>query len=239
MGHQHIRDDVLPRLDSALIRGFDLFEAMSASELEDILRPARVRRILQGRAVFRQGDAARHFYLLVQGRLKVVQVTEDGQQIVVRIVNPGELFGVAKALRRPDYPGTAMAVAESTALTWNSALWDDMTKRHPALTMNALHMVARHMQELHARVRELSTKDVEGRIAHALMRLSMQAGRRTKDGILIDFPVTRQDIAEMTGTTIPTVSRILSIWTERGLVESGRLRIVVREPHKLLDLARR
>lgn len=239
MAHQHIRDDVLPGLDRALLRGFGLFEAMSESELENILRPARVRRVQQGQAVFRQGDAARHFYLLLQGRLKVVQVTEEGHQIVVRIVNPGELFGVAKALRRTDYPGTAMAVLESTALAWNSALWDDMTEHHPALTMNALHMVARHLQELHARVRELSTEDVERRMAHALVRLSMHAGRRTKDGILIDFPVTRQDIAEMTGTTIPTVSRILGSWAERGLVEIGRLRIVLREPHKLFDLARR
>ena len=232
-----VRDDILPGFDRALIREFDLFEAMSAQELESILRLARVRRISHGQAAFRQGDPARHFFLLLEGRLKVVQVTEEGQQIVVRIVGPGELFGVAKALRRPDYPGTATAVSESAALAWSSTLWDDMTEQHPSLVMNALHMVARHMQELHARVRELSTEDVERRMAHALVRLSLQTGRRTKDGVLIDFPVTRQDIAEMTGTTIPTVSRILSSWAERGLIESGRLRILLREPHKLFDLA--
>lgn len=230
-------DPVAPRLVRTLIRSFDPFKTMPEPELESIICSAEVRRIPQSQPVFRQGAPARYFYFLLHGRLKVAQVTPDGQQIVVRIVHPGELFGVAKALRRSDYPGTATAAVESMALAWSSARWDDMTERHPALTMNALHTVARHLQELHARIRELSTEDVERRVAHALVRLAAQAGRRTEDGILIDFPITRQDIAEMTGTTISTVSRILGAWAERGLVESGRLRIVVREPHKLFTLA--
>jgi CRP-like cAMP-binding protein len=210
MAHQHIHDDTLLRFDRFAIREFDLFKEMNATEVDAVLRRARMVRIRQGRTVFRQGDAARNFYLLVEGRLKVVQVTEEGHQIVARIVSPGELFGIAKALRRPHYPGTATAVVESIALAWSSSLWEDMIDRHPALTMTALHMVAHHMQELHSRIREFSTEDVESRIAHALVRLAMQAGRRTTEGILIDFPITRQDIAEMVGTTVPTVSRILS-----------------------------
>jgi CRP-like cAMP-binding protein len=233
--NRHIPDDITARF---AIREFDLFEGMSAAELHAVLRSARVVQIRRGQAIFRQGEVARNFYLLLEGRLKVAQVTEDGQQVVVRIVGPGELFGVAKALRRPDYPGTAIAVVESIALAWSSSLWEEMTDRHPALMRTALHMVARHMQELHVRLRELSTEDVESRVAHALMRLALQAGRRTKEGILIDFPITRQDIAEMIGTTVPTVSRILSNWAERGPVRTGRLRIVVREPQKLLDLAK-
>ncbi len=236
MASAHIHDHVASRFDRAMIRSFDLFKTMSEAELESAIRSAQMRRIRQGQPVFRQGDAALYFYFLLWGRLKVIQLTGDGQQIVVRIVHPGELFGVAKALRRPDYPGTAIAIVESLALAWSSVLWDDMTQRHPSLTMSALHTVGRHLQELHARIRELSTQDVERRIAHALFRLITQAGRRTEDGILIDFPITRQDIAEMTATTVPTVSRILSTWSERGLVESGRMRILVREPHKLLTL---
>lgn len=238
MANRHNHGDTQPRYDRFAIREFDLFKAMDDEEVEAILRPARTLRIRQGQPVFRQGDAARNFYLLLEGRLKVIQVTEEGQQVVVRIVNPGELFGIAQALPRSDYPGTSTAVVESTALAWSSSLWEQITRRHPAFTMNTLHMMARHMQELQARIREFSTGDVESRIAHALVRLTMQAGRRTDEGILIDFPITRQDIAEMIGTTVPTVSRILSGWAERGLVKSSRLRIVVREPHKLFDLVK-
>ena len=238
MASPHILDSVAPRLDQVAIRRFDPFSTMSDAELAETVDPAHKHTISHGQPVFRQGDVAQHFYFLLCGRLKVVQLTKSGQQIVVRIVHPGEFFGVAKALKRTDYPGTALAVVDSVALAWNSALWDDMTARHPNLTMNALHTVASHLQEMHARVCELSTENVERRIAHAIARLVERAGRETQDGILIDFPITRQDIAEMTGTTLSTVSRMLSAWTDRGLIKSRRLRITVCDPDKLTRLAR-
>jgi CRP/FNR family transcriptional regulator, nitrogen oxide reductase regulator len=83
----------------------------------------------------------------------------------------------------------------------------------------------------------MSTQQVERRVAHTLLRLAKQSGRKVERGIEIDFPISRQDIAQMTGTTLHTVSRILSGWEQRGLVESGRQRIVLREPHKLFLLA--
>jgi CRP-like cAMP-binding protein len=83
----------------------------------------------------------------------------------------------------------------------------------------------------------MSTEQVERRVAHALLRLAQQAGRKVEEGIQIDFPISRQDVAEMTGTTLHTVSRILSAWEEQGFVEGGRQRIMIREPHKLLLIA--
>jgi CRP-like cAMP-binding protein len=83
----------------------------------------------------------------------------------------------------------------------------------------------------------MSTEQVEKRIAHALLRLVKQAGRKVEHGVEIDFPISRQDIAQMTGTTLHTVSRTLSAWENKGLVESGRQRIVIREPHRLFRLA--
>jgi CRP-like cAMP-binding protein len=84
---------------------------------------------------------------------------------------------------------------------------------------------------------ELSTEQVQHRVAHALLRLANQAGTRTADGILIDLPLSRQDIAQMTGTTLHTVSRLLTSWEEKGLVKSGRQRVTVADPHRLFLLA--
>jgi CRP-like cAMP-binding protein len=78
---------------------------------------------------------------------------------------------------------------------------------------------------------------VERRVAHALLRLAQQAGRKIERGIEIDFPISRQDIAEMTGTTLHTVSRILSAWGKRSLVASSRRRIVIRDAHALFVVA--
>ncbi len=86
---------------------------------------------------------------------------------------------------------------------------------------------------------ELSTQQVEARLAHALLRIARQAGRKVENGIEIDFPISRQDIAEMTGTTLYTASRILSAWEQKGLVEGGRQRIVLRDPHGLFAISER
>ena len=83
----------------------------------------------------------------------------------------------------------------------------------------------------------MSTQQVEQRIASALLRLVNQSGRKTDDGIEIDFPITRQDIAEMTGTTLHTVSRTLSGWEDEGIVRSSRQKVTVTDPHALMLVA--
>jgi len=152
-------------------------------------------------------------------------------------VAPGEIFGVAKAIGLTKYPATATAVDDSVVLAWPSAAWPRLVAQHPALATNTLQTVGSRLQETHTRVVEMSTQQVERRIAHALLRLAKQSGRKVEHGVEIDFSISRQDIAQMTGTTLHTVSRILSGWEQRGLVESGRQRIVLREPHKLFVLA--
>jgi CRP-like cAMP-binding protein len=109
--------------------------------------------------------------------------------------------------------------------------------RFPQLAANTLQTVGNRLQETHTRVIEMSTQQVEQRVAHALLRLAKQSGRKLEHGVEIDFPISRQDIAQMTGTTLHTVSRILSGWEQAGLIESGRQRIVLREPHRIFILA--
>ncbi|ESR25765.1 Crp/Fnr family transcriptional regulator [Lutibaculum baratangense] len=224
-------------LDRSLIRGLDIFASMQEDDLEAVLEGASARQVPAGTPVFEQGAEAREFFLLLHGHLKVVQTTPDGQQVVVRHVNPGDIYGIAKALRRTDYPATSIAVVDSLTLAWPSSRWDPLVARNPVLATNALQTVGQRLQDAHARIRELSTEEVERRVAHAVLRLVQQAGRKTEEGVLIDFPVTRQDIAEMTGTTLHTVSRVMSAWEAKGLVASGRKRIVVLDPHRLVALA--
>ena len=138
----------------------------------------------------------------------------------MRFVAPGEIFGVAKAIGRTTYPATATAVVDSVALVWPSAAWPRLIEKNPALATNALQTVGSRLQEAHTRVVEMSTEQVERRVAHALLRLAKQAGRKVEEGVRIDFPISLQDVAEMTGTTLHTVSRILSAWEAQGWVEA-------------------
>ena len=224
-------------LDRSLVNSFEIFRGVPADDIDAVLALARSRRLPAGTAVFDQGATATEFFLLLHGRLKVQQAAADGQQVVVRHINPGELFGIAQAMQRPDYPATAVAVMESLALVWPASQWQTFMRRNPAFAAGALQMVGQRLQDAHTRIRELSTEEVERRIAHAILRLVNQAGRKTPEGIEIDFPVTREDIAEMSGTTLHTVSRTMSGWQVKGLVTLGRKRVTVLDPHRLFILA--
>jgi CRP-like cAMP-binding protein len=224
-------------LDRSVIAGLPMFAGLATDQLDSIVKEAQSVRYSKGTNVFEQDAPATSFFILLHGHLRVAKLTPAGQQVVVRFVAPGEIFGVAKAIGRTTYPATATAVVDSVALSWPSAAWPRLVENNPALATNALQMVGSRLQEAHTRVVEMSTEQVERRVAHALLRLAKQAGRKVEEGVRIDFPISRQDIAEMTGTTLHTVSRILSAWEERGWVAGGRQKIVIREAHKLFVLA--
>jgi CRP-like cAMP-binding protein len=226
-------------VDPSLVAKLPLFAEIAGAELAEILREARSVRHARQSTIFAEGEDAHSFFLLLHGHVRAAKTTPTGEQIVVRYVAPGEIFGVAPAIGLKQYPASAIAVDDSVVLTWPSAAWPRLVARFPALATNTLQTVGSRLQETHTRVVEMSTQQVEQRIAHTLLRLARQSGRKLDRGIEIDFPITRQDIAQMTGTTLHTVSRILSGWEQLGLVESARQRIVLRDPHKILLLAER
>lgn len=227
----------MPNLDKSLVAHLPIFAGVDPDNLNEILREAQSIRYQKGSSVFQQDEEAHSFFILLHGHLRVIKITPDGQQVVVRFVAPGEIFGIAMAMGRSTYPATALAVVDSLALVWPSAAWPRLVAKYPMLAANTIQTVGNRLHDAHTRVIEMSTEQVERRVAHALLRLVQQAGRKGEDGIQIDFPISRQDVAEMTGTTLHTVSRILSAWEEQGLVESGRQKITICQPHKLFMLA--
>jgi CRP-like cAMP-binding protein len=224
-------------IDPSTVAELPLFRDLSRDQIRDILGDATSRRYPKGGDVFVQEGKAEHFFLLLNGHLRVTRVTPDGQQVVVRYIVPGDIFGIAMAIGRDTYPATATAIVESLALIWPSSGWPSLVARYPVLAAGTMQALGNRLQDVQARVVEMSTEEVERRIAHALLRLARQSGRKTEQGIEIDFPITRQDVAEMTGTTLYTVSRILSAWEGRGLVEGGRQKIVLTDPHRLFLIA--
>lgn len=227
----------MARLDHSLIAGLPLFAGLSATDLDSMLEHARSIRVSKDKAVFEQQEAAHSFFLLLHGYVRVVKTTPDGQQIIVRYISPGELMGIAHAIGRTTYPASAIAVVECVVLAWPGRLWLELAAAFPSFGTNAYRTVGTRLQETHTRVMELSTEQVQHRVAHALLRLANQAGKKTEEGILIDLPLSRQDIAEMTSTTLHTVSRLLASWEEKGLVKSTRQRVTVIDSHRLVLLA--
>lgn len=214
-----------------------LFHGIEPRDIGFIAALAQRRHVARRAFFFHQGDPASGLHVLLQGRVKLVQTTPEGHQVVVRIVGPGDMFAGVALLGDAVYPASAEAIGASEALVWSTPAVERLLLQYPKLAINALRVVAHRLGELQDRYRELATERVEQRIARALTRLARQAGRREDRGVSIDMELTRQDLAELTGTTLFTVSRTLSAWQERGLVGAGRSRVVIRDPHGLVAIA--
>lgn len=191
----------------------------------------------RGEVYFRQGDPATHTYAVLSGRVKLVAVHPDGRSVIHRVVGPGEVFGGLAMLGEERYPASAEVWEDCTAFSWTGEQLRELALRYPQVALNLLRLAAARVRELQARVEELVAERVERRIARAVLRLVRQAGRRTGEGVVIDLPLSREDLANLTGTTLYTVSRVLSRWEERGIVAAGRQHLLVRIPHAFAQIA--
>lgn len=216
-------------LDRSSISGLPAFAGLSATDLDLILAQARAARVAKDAEVFAQDAEAQHFYLLLSGHIRVVRTTPSGDAVIARYINEGELLGIAVAMGRTTYPASAIAAVDCVVLTWPNSVWADLSSRFPSFGAGVSRTIGARLQDTQDRVVEMSTQQVEQRIAAAVMRLATQAGRKIDGGVEIAFPVTRQNIAEMTGCTLHTVSRTLSAWEAAGIVRGGRQKIVVTD----------
>ena len=221
-----------------LVRRSSLFKDVSPAVFEKVLSIGVLRPIEEGGFFFMQGDPATHAYVLVEGRVKMIQITPGGQQITLRIMTPGQTYG-GIALLNPEtgYPATAQAVENSIAMAWNTTHLRELAASEPSISLNTMQLMHGYITELQERQQALVTERVDQRIARVLLKLAAQSGKKVAEGVLIDMPLTRQDVAEMSGTTLYTVSRTLSQWERSGLLKIGRERVIIREPHGLVRLA--
>jgi CRP/FNR family transcriptional regulator, nitrogen oxide reductase regulator len=227
------------KLDPSLIAGLPLFAGLTAAELDQFLQAGRAVHYPRDTVIFEQGSAAQHFFLLLNGHVRVVRTTPDGRQVIARYFNEGQLFGIAVAIGRTTYPAAAIAAVDCVVLAWSNSQWPEFAARCPSFAAKVYSTIGDRLQETQDRVVELSTAQAEQRIAKVLLRLAQQSGRKMEDGVQIGFPITRQDIAEMTGTTLHTVSRLLSHWSRQGLVHGGRQKVTITDVNGLALIADR
>ncbi len=214
-----------------------LFGGLQTVELEAALQVAKIRQVEKKSYFFHQEEPATNFYVIMEGRVRLSQLTPEGHQVIIRFIGPGDGIGIIVALSNTTYPISAEAVTDCLALGWDAKTIVELMERYPHLAINSLRLVANRFHELQNRYRELSTERVERRLARALLRLARQTGKRVDNGVLLNLPLTRQDLAEMTGTTLFTVSRTCSKWEQTGLIDTGRERVIIRRLHDLVTSA--
>ena len=219
-----------------VVRDSALFDGVDRRELDAIVSAATCRPLQRGAVLFQQGAASTELYVVADGWVKMTHVTQSGDQIALCFVQRGEHVGGAALVRGVAFPSTATAASDARILTWKSAFIHDLIGSSRAVARNALAIVGDRADEFLLRIQELASDSVEVRLARHLTELVRRSDRKTERGVGVEFPISRQDLAELCGTTLFTVSRILTRWRDLGLVDPGRQRIVVRDTGRLAGL---
>lgn len=216
-----------------------IFENATNDDLVLFLKNGITRSMEEGGYFFLQGDEATYLYILTGGQVKLTQSNPSGQQVNLRTIYPWQMFGALGAVRTDGatYPASAQALEDSTALAVPSLFMRSMMETRPYLSFELMKLMTSYIQEMQARYRELATEKVEQRVANALIRLAGQSGTKPGKEAGVELYFSRQDLAEMTGTTLYTVSRLLSDWERKGIIKTGREKIIVLKPHDLVRVA--
>ena len=210
-----------------------IFSGLPETVRREILAAAFTKNLAGKETLASEGEPATTFYLVVVGHLKLAKTSQDGREVIVRFIGPGDPFAGIVLLKQPTYPVSATAVEPTRVLGWPRDVIGALADRHPQLRTNVLQEITQHMTDALDRVSELATERVAQRVARTLLRLAEHDGHVQGDAIEIAHPVTRQEVADLVGTTLFTVSRLLSAWEQQGLVKSTRGHVTVLKPAAL------
>ena len=181
-----------------------------------------VRGFTEGAHIYTAGDHAKHLFVLAEGKVKLSRTTDSGRDVVVDIIGPGQLFGTLPTLGMPDYPDSAEALTVSCVLRIKGGDFREVMVRYPQVAVTVADGLARQLEEARHTVKLLSGSSVEQRVANALLALAAKMGERRGESTLLQVPLTRGDLAAMTGTTTESVSRVMSRLRKDGVIETGR-----------------
>jgi CRP-like cAMP-binding protein len=216
----------------ACVRTAPLFHGLSLQECSEIANAAQEQRFSDQQIIFGEDDPVRHVFVIANGWVKITQLSEVGKEVILRVDGPGALIDGLGTLI-PIYTSTARAIAACRVLAWGVGVFDVFARRFPGIPRNAVGIMSGRLKMLEERFCDVTTKRVSQRLARVLIRLAEQSPLRKPEPI----GLSREELAQMTGTTLFTVSRVLRDWAEQDIVQVDRKAIVVEQLPRLIQLA--
>ena len=226
----------LVRRRAAAVQPFAAFADLALADCIAIVSSAQERQFARRQTIFFEGDPVRQVVLLLSGCVKITQLGANGDEVILRLTGPGEVLGDVGRRSGCEHGSTARTVQPSTALVWETAQFEAISERYPALRRNITHVLERRLNELEVRFREISTEKVAPRLSSQLVRLLDQVGKRSEGHV--EIALSRRELAQLTGTTLFTVSRLLCHWESQGIVSARREAVLVRNVPALMELSR-
>jgi CRP-like cAMP-binding protein len=222
------------RVDS--VQRFEAFSEISSSNCAAIVADAQETQFQRHSTIFSEGSPATRVALLLSGYMKVTQGRAQGQEVILRLNGPGDLLGKLGNQARANHSYTTYTVQPSVALVWEIDNFEAAVNRFPILRRNIASILERHLTELEIRYREVSTEKVPSRLSNLLVRLVTQVGKRIEG--CVEIALSRRELAQLTGTTLFTVSRLLCQWEAQGIVSARREVVLVHDVPALMELSR-
>jgi len=220
----------------AAVESAPLFKDVPQEDFKRISAAARLKRLVRDEMLYVEGGQVEHvFLLLISGLVKITQL-----EVILRLGAPGDVFDTVSLSSTGRHSTTAQAIDACRVFVWDAGIFKDLVECLPVLHQNMTRLICGHVQVLEERLREVATERVAPRVARQLIRLQEQVSSPQKGGV--EISLSREGLAQMTGTTEFTVSRLLSAWEEHGLVSCGRESMMisdVRALRKVFEEARR
>lgn len=190
------------------------------------------RRTMSNDVIIRGGEKAGYLFLLLSGRVKYYKVTREGQEVLLRWLTPGDVFGLATLIRRPPgYIGTAEAIKDCELLVWKESVIRELSGVYPQLMENALRIATNYLSSYADRHARMVTETAEQRLAHTLISLGRRAGQVHPAGVEVD--ITNEQLGGLADVGLFTASRFISAWERKGAISKQRGKIIIRVPEKL------
>lgn len=227
------RQLAVQRIES--INRFGLFADVPAADCQSIVSTAGEKRFSRRETIFSEGNPVRDVTMLLSGCVKVTQTGLNGNEVILRLNGPGEIVGSFRLCVHCNHCSTAQTVQDSTALVWDGTTFEKLLVKYPTFRRNTLRALEERLRDMEERFREVSTEKVGSRLSSELLRLSDRLGR-TSTGQL-EITLSRAELAQLIGTTLFTVSRLLCQWQTQGIVTIRREAVMVRDMNALAQLS--
>lgn len=227
----------MQRPDPDLLVTIPIFRRVLAADRARIAGVSHLRDYQRGDKVFDEGDPSDFFYVVVTGRVKVFKRAPDGHERILEIFGAGGLIGAVAAYESRPYPAAATAIEPATCLLTPSPDFFALLESQPTLVRGLLGSLSIRLMELTSRLAELTGGRVDTRFARLFLKLADQMGRQERGGLFVPMALSRQELADLTGTTIETCIRIMSKWNKDNVLHTDKDGFVILDRATLEELA--
>jgi CRP-like cAMP-binding protein len=212
-------------------------EALAPEEVADLRASGRERHYDASVALFHEGDDAGSVIVLLAGRAKLTVPSSSGREVIVAVRGPGDLLGELAALVEAPRSATVATIEPVDALIMSGSAFASFLERNSRVALVILRMVAERLLYADLQQAQFATHDVVGRVAHRLVELTERFGVETEDGILLDVPLSQEELAGWTGASREAVNKALQVLRSLHMIETGRRRFTVLDAEGLRRLA--